>query len=700
MKKILIVAIALSSFTIEVFANDNLYITCNKSSYVVGEQVVFDVTRFRDGLLFDDESESPVFIDLVAPGGEIVQSKSMIIREKDCYFFSLSDTLKTGIYRLIANSKDSYESVKRIHVFALDLAEQDQRNVANIEYKVDGGALINSQLNKVVVRATDIKGAGISTKGTLVNGADSLIQYLDTDPNGLIAFEFFPSDSLYKVRFGKETLDLKPKVQPLFSRVLSSNEAFTVQVLNPLAINDSLSVLVDGVLHSQFKVLPENDSLEINIEKKGLSSGIHVISLESMLTKRQHVLMNKPSDHDKKIQFDSLGIKNNEQVEMVLEDSADLIDHLTVSIIDKEQAYDVNFYEDYYFDQAGFDLLVVQDRDFSAYVTFFGNDVKKKVNQQRMSAIKKSGVLKYRYEFPFDELSMLNLTTMKVFDVRCENIYGIADFEKVVSGRSQVFPYHFTTYLQPIDLADFDESVDHKYPSLQSSISLSEKEVALVKSFDMQRNIVLSYKAGEKDKASLPKPDFVYELENFDIPNTMVDMINYIVKYVSVVKNSDDNPELSMYRYMSTYKYRGGPLMFLNNLPVYNAQTILNLNPKDFERVEVRNSYEANSHLGNFSLNGSVSFYLKEGVDNPLEKAYKNLPVLESCRNFNKRLSDNEHAPDFRHQLYWNPKVLKTKNSFWIDLKSSDLSATYDVQVTAYLKDGTVVNGESKLTVK
>ncbi|WP_422359866.1 hypothetical protein [Reichenbachiella sp.] len=698
MNKLFVILLTFYVSLSDTVAQDGLYISTNKDRFVVGEQVMYEVNRFGEENL--DEEEVPLFADLVAPNGEIIQTKSALRNPEAKHFFTLSDSLETGIYRIICNSMGATQAVKNIHVYTLELGEIPSREVSDIQIKYRGGVFRQGQSNKVVVRLVDSSGTGIQSKGTLVNSLDSLVQYLDTDANGIAGFDLNPSDSLYKVRFGKKSIDLIPQKSSLAVDFLSLNESVLIKLKRQSKGTESIEVLLNGESMMRSVFLENADTLDIMLPARKLSYGVHQIGFNYQNEpSNDYIYFHRPSI-ESKLYLNTIVASNNEEVEYVIDDNADQIDYLDVSVIDKNYVRTKDFYEEFYFDQVGLDLQQLDDRDFDSYLIFFGANLKKSENTDRLNAKQYHGVLNYREEFPFDELSVLNLATMKALDIRCESITGIHDFERVAGENTQIFPYHFTTYLQPIKRANFKETVAYSYPALRSSPSLSDGDIAYVKEYDTQRNIALSFKNNEKQSASLPAPDFTYNLEDYDVPNTMVDMINYVVKYVTVVKSKGDEPELSMYRYMSTYKYRGSPLIFLNDLPVYDKRTILNLNPKDIARVEVRNSYAANGHLGNFSLNGSVSFYLKDGVENPLKEAYKDLPVLQRCQNLNKKSVNSEYAPDFRHQLFWNAKVDKNKGSFWVDLKTSDLSTTYQILVTAYMKNGTVIQDQSLLVVQ
>lgn len=694
-------AILLSCFiTLVSSAQDHQYITTNKSKFVVGDQLLFDVMTFDENHVIKNDEDQPVIsMDLVAPSGEIVQTKSLIRTENGCYFFTLADSLNTGIYRLIANSEGAYQAVKRVHIFGLELEESDPRKVDNIKYVVEGGDLVSNVPARVAIRVVDANENGLATKGTLKNSADSVVSYIDTDANGVASFEITPTDSLYTIGFGTTMKSIAPISSTVGTFMDEGPDKIEVMISNTTSTSEAIQIKIDGEVKQLLSLEAYKDTT-VSLDKKQMAFGMHTFGVTAgTKINRSYTWLIQPQESID-FNFDGVTLGNNEQSELALEDNADQIDRMCVSVIDQKESVEVNFYEEYFFDQMDLDLQLVENRDFKAYTILFANQLTRKINNDRLSASPSGGVLSYKEEYPFDQLSMLNLKTLKVIDKRNENINGIHDFELAMSGKSHVFPYHFTTYLQPIDLAELQEKVDFFYPKISASIAVSKSEVELIQSYDVQKNINLSYTNLNEEKQQLPNPDYVYELSNFDVPNTMVDMINYIVKYVSVVKNDEGNQELSMYRYMSTYKYRGSPLIFLNDLPVYDARTVLNLNPKDFERVEVRNSYQSNGHLGNFSLNGSVSFYLKEGIDNPLEEAYKDLPVLEPCRNFHKKIVQNEYAPDFRHQLYWNPQLKKTKDAFWVDLKASDLSTTYDVQVMAFMKDGRVVQEKAQITVK
>ncbi|WP_420583220.1 hypothetical protein [Reichenbachiella sp.] len=698
MYKLFVILLTLCISLTDVLAQDALYISTNKDKFVVGEQVMYKVTRFGEEKV--DEDEAPLFTDLVAPNGQIVQTKSSLENPEAKYFFSLSDSLESGVYRIICNSKGATQAVKNIQVYALELEENAVQEASDIQVKYKGGALHQGQNNQVVARLVDSSGAGIQSKGTLVNSLDSLVQYLDTDANGIVGFELNPTDSLYKIRFGKKTIDLVPGRAALAVDIQRKNESILIKLKRESQGTEPIEVLLNGTTAVKSVFVENADTLDIMLPARQLEYGIQQIGFNYQNTEVSPFTYFHVPAVEENLYLNTIVASNNEEVEYVIDDNSEQIDYLDVSIIDKNYAQQRNFYEEFYFDQVGLDLQLVDDRDFDSYLIFFGADLQKSENIERLNAKQFHGVLSYREGFPFDELSVLNLTTMKALDIRCESITGIHDFERVAGKNSQIFPYHFTTYLQPIEQANFKESVEFRYPPMSTVLRLSDREVAYIKEYDTQRNIMLSFQNNEKQKASLPEPDFTYNMDDYDVPNTMVDMINYVVKYVSVVKSKGDEPELTMYRYMSTYKYRGSPLIFLNDLPIYDKRTILNLNPKDISRVEVRNSYAANGHLGNFSLNGSVSFYLKEGVENPLKDAYNNLPILQRCQNLNKKNVDNEYAPDFRHQLYWNAKVDKNKGSFWIDLKTSDLSTNYQILVTAHMKDGSVIQDQSLLVVQ
>ncbi|UXX77932.1 hypothetical protein N7E81_11200 [Reichenbachiella carrageenanivorans] len=681
------------------FAQDHLFLKTNKTIYVVGEQVHFDFSRMNDlGQVVEKDEETLVSVDLVAPDGRIVQTKSILPFEDSRYFFSLGDTLLTGIYRVVANGVETTQAVSNIHVLELELQEKPEQQITSIEAYIRGGILTSSQYNFVALRVMDQNGAGMATKGTLVNAQDSLVQYIDTDLNGIASVAFMAIDSVYKVRFGAKTYSLHAKERTWQVEMSQSATEVECKLTNLLGQADTVTWQWDDEPAS-FVYLSATTDTVFRWTKQDLSFGLHRAVLGVGAERSVYPLMVRP-DTSLQLGLKSMKLQHNVQHEFTIDGMNDQIDYVEVSILDEASAQKSDFYESFYFDQLGLDLQWVENRDFDAYLEVFHQQLSRVVNVDRLSTETIGGAYSYQSNFPFDEVSMLNLQTMKTFDIRNEYIHGLHDFEQTMSSRSQVFPYHFTTYLQPLEPVNLKEKVNYTYPVLKTVMQVGAREQQIVQAYDMQRNIMLSYQESETESAELPAADYVYDLTDYEVPNTMEELINYIIKYVSVVKNKEGKKDLSMFRHMSSYKYRGIPLIFLNNLPTYDLQTILNLNAKDFAKVEVRNSYQANAHLGNFSLNGSVSFYLKDGVDNPLEDAYKDLPVLTPCENFHKKASDSEFAPDFRHQLFWNPKLVNKNQSFWVDLKTSDLSTTYKVLVTAYMKDGTVIQDSSSLLVE
>lgn len=680
-------------------AQNGLFITTNKNAYVAGEQVRFDLTLLDKGLQ-PIEDEYLAIIDLVAPDGRIIQTKGAINSPLSKYFFLLPDTLSTGIYRLITSSKGIPQSVKRVHVYGTSPEKSKKASVYDIDYIVQGGVLVKEKPNKVFIRVTDKSGAGVSSKGTLTNSADSLIQYLDSDDNGILSMQVTPSDSIYRIRFDNQVTELRP-LHVNFSVSLVQKENEIVLIPKRYNATDSVkSILIDKQILSNTQY--STDSLgTVRIKNEQLSPGIHFLESKSVEGFTQKFLITIKTKPPENLLIPKMNIGRNEFHEFYIEDKLDEISLLSISVIDEKDLLSENldFYEEYYFGQGELDLQLVANRDIQAYIELFYHKLHRSSSEERLS-YGISTILDYKQQSPFDHISLLNLRTLTAIDELNGDLRGIHNFEEQMDSKATVFPYHFTSYLEPIELAGFDKISDYRYPSLKTKLFIGEEEKKLIKLYDLQRNIILSYNEQEQSKPALPEPDYTYVLENYDIPNTTTELINYIVKYVSV-GGGKETPQISMFRSMSSYKYSGKPLLFINNLPVYDARTILNMSPKDFIKIEVRNSNVTNEQFGYFGLNGSISFYLEKEVINPLANSYTNLPVLEPYQEFNQSLVKNEFAPDFRHQLFWSSQVeKKNTDTFWIDLKASDLSTSYHIHLRAFMKDGSVVQSQSMLSVQ
>jgi hypothetical protein len=145
-------------------------------------------------------------------------------------------------------------------------------------------------------------------------------------------------------------------------------------------------------------------------------------------------------------------------------------------------------------------------------------------------------------------------------------------------------------------------------------------------------------------------------------------------------------------------------LVLVDGLYLENQNDLMTYNMKNVYKIEV---IAGRYYVGSKSFNGLISF-------TTFDKDFKSIPkgnfiakptILrpQPKKIYNKvqytNQGDNARIPDFRNQLFWNPKVAlnnKNNNSFY----TSDLSGTFEIRLEGFAKNGSPVSLREIIEVK
>ena len=192
-------------------------------------------------------------------------------------------------------------------------------------------------------------------------------------------------------------------------------------------------------------------------------------------------------------------------------------------------------------------------------------------------------------------------------------------------------------------------------------------------------------------------PDNYVELE------TMQELFYEIVSNVIVkkVKNQFVFKVLDENDYMLT----GTPLILLDNVPIFNPNKIMQLDPSQIKKIEV--IYKTYI-LGSHTINGIIM--LTTNTDNfaeielPKSATFIEYQTLEEPNNYlniNKDSSDASlRIPDFRTTLYWNPQIKLTNKGKNIHFNASDRKGIYDIIIKGYTSKGQVYYGKKQICIQ
>ncbi len=145
------------------------------------------------------------------------------------------------------------------------------------------------------------------------------------------------------------------------------------------------------------------------------------------------------------------------------------------------------------------------------------------------------------------------------------------------------------------------------------------------------------------------------------------------------------------------------PIVLLDNVPIYNIEKLLEINPKKIKKIDLINSYYL---LGDFMVGGILS--IKTNTDNfakyqwENETAfveYKTISPSTSLRspNYNNAATKGSTKADFRTILYWNPIVDLRSTSF--EFYTSDHLSEYEIIIRGMTIDGQPYFGKTDFNV-
>ena len=184
---------------------------------------------------------------------------------------------------------------------------------------------------------------------------------------------------------------------------------------------------------------------------------------------------------------------------------------------------------------------------------------------------------------------------------------------------------------------------------------------------------------------------------------TMQELFYEIVPYVVVKKNKDK----FVFKILgeNDYMLTGNPLILLDHIPIFNPNTIIELDPSKIEKIKVINRPYI---LGSHTFNGVI--LLTSNIDNfadielPKTATFLKYQALEvPSSNFNldeNSLVSFDRIPDFRTTLYWNPQIELTNEGLVINFNASDRKGSYNIIIEGYNSDGQAFYGKKQITIE
>jgi hypothetical protein len=194
------------------------------------------------------------------------------------------------------------------------------------------------------------------------------------------------------------------------------------------------------------------------------------------------------------------------------------------------------------------------------------------------------------------------------------------------------------------------------------------------------------------------------KLKDFVALPTMPEVINELVPYLHVRKRKGkhvlavlDNNRKNVYEH---------PLILVDNLPVFNVEEILAINPAKIERIDVIGKVYS---YGDLLIEGIVMFHTKTdnfaGIQLPPASVFVEYQTITPSASvefpvYNPENETPAHSPDFKNLLYWNPSVPFYGNDNTITFYTADEKTNYEIVVSGKTADGRPVFGKCEIRVE
>lgn len=193
------------------------------------------------------------------------------------------------------------------------------------------------------------------------------------------------------------------------------------------------------------------------------------------------------------------------------------------------------------------------------------------------------------------------------------------------------------------------------------------------------------------------KPDNTIEMSSYIELISVKEIVKELVPGVLMTR-SNDKIHFKLVKYQ-TQPFLNDPLVLVDGVPVYDLEKVLGINSREMEKVDVIIS---KYFISDIVLDGILHFVTKKGnlsVFDMDKSVFRQ--EYEFMQNKNEFYSPdyslnslkNNHLPDFRNTLYWNPDMHTDKTGKAdIEFYSSDESSEYTITIegiTSYGKTGT-----------
>ncbi|MGI9547093.1 MAG: hypothetical protein ACR2MM_07645 [Flavobacteriaceae bacterium] len=258
----------------------------------------------------------------------------------------------------------------------------------------------------------------------------------------------------------------------------------------------------------------------------------------------------------------------------------------------------------------------------------------------------------------------------------------------------QIFDENREAYILNLD--------EHRVPDFGSlefpSFTLNNRLESRILQRSINNQIENAYAIAKSDTVVKPKEDIPFYrnyqqeffLDDYTRFNTLRETMVEIIDNAWIDENGDDDPTFGV-RPFDGYLDAGllKPIVFMDGLLIQDHKDIVNYNSKEVRRIFISQDRYL---MGPSVFQGLVALETKSGEF--YESFYREFLINrelfrpEAKRAYFFENHGGERAtdrlPDFRYQLYWNPKLTLSDKSTSIQFYTSDIKGIFEIELKGY----------------
>jgi len=190
------------------------------------------------------------------------------------------------------------------------------------------------------------------------------------------------------------------------------------------------------------------------------------------------------------------------------------------------------------------------------------------------------------------------------------------------------------------------------------------------------------------------KPDKTILMSEYIELKSVEEIVAELIPGVTITKN---NGKIN-FRFSKPYPaepFKNSPLVLVDGVPVNDFEKVIAISSRDIEKIDVLND---RYYISGIFIDGILHFITNKGnlsaYDLDMSVFRMEYDLLKKKANFyspdySLDSLKNNHLPDFRNTLYWNPDLHTDKSGkVSVEFYSSDESEEYIIYVEGISRDG------------